>query len=556
MSGVEAAVEALERIRSSYGPEAGAERSRWINEIEAARFEDPELLLRYHELLLFLRAYPDNAEALALADRALGRVAKRVAQLDDPEALRDSGLPGTSNVHTYSWSMLRELLQSYPGRFEVAWEELDDSSPFFELVALCAASAEVPGIDDDRIEVDDWLMAARGPHESTDLETLYHLLEGSGLPEQTREILFDRLRLPIRWTLSGAEDTRTLSIRKRRTHYFHGEPLLREALDLSVEIRRPLPFERLELSEARSAIRWMKSAMSVRNRELYPLCHPEERDVVRAQAERGLEIYCFGVRPTRRLLVEGLYGQFLVKNGVPIGYALSSVVGRVCEVGLNIYDTFRAGENAFVYSQLLRTFTQLYGAEWFWVPRLQAGYGNDEGIESGAFWFYDKLGFRSLDPSLRALADRERSRRVGNRAYRAPLSVLKRLVNEDLAWAPPEVSEPGLFPLGGIGLATTRWISERWNGDRGRALLWAEREAMKRLGLRSLSRARGPEQEAFRRLAPLVARIPDWREWSSEERNLLARMVRAKGATRESEYIDLARRHARWLDYLRQPRVE
>ncbi|MFN8549266.1 MAG: hypothetical protein U0527_15150 [Candidatus Eisenbacteria bacterium] len=554
MSNGAAAIAQLEAIRSNYGAGAAAERKRLFASIENSHLDEPEDLLRLHELLLFWRAYPDDESALGAAERGLQALSKRVSSLSDRrEELRDSGLPGTSNVHTYSWSMLRELLPAFGDRLEVAWQEVDDSSPFFELIGLCVATAEVPGVDDDRLEGDSWLLAARSKRERSDLQTLYHLLEGTTLPEQAREALFDRLRLPIRWELTGVDDAKCAAIRKRRRTHFQAGPLERSAVDLAAQVRQPLlAVERLDLAEARSAIRWMNAAMSVRNRELYPLCHPEERDAVRVQCERGLEIYTFGVRPPRRLLIEGLYGQFLVKNGVPIGYALSSVVGRVCEVGLNIYDTYRAGESAFIYGQLLQTFAQLYGAEWFWIPRLQAGYGNDEGLQSGAFWFYDKLGFRSLDPKIAARADRERARRAGQPSYRSSIATLRTLVDEDLCWAPPGVQEPGLFPLGEIGLAITRWIAERWEGDRERALRWAEREAQKRLGLRAVSRDREAEREAFRRLAPLVALIPDWRDWSTEERNRLARLVRAKGSARESEYIAQSRALPRWLTYLRQ----
>ncbi|MBK8232456.1 MAG: hypothetical protein IPK72_18230 [Candidatus Eisenbacteria bacterium] len=546
-------IERLEQLRSHYGAAARSERDALIQRIEGSSIDEPEALVRYNDLLLFARAYPDDAAMLARVERALGRISGRVRTLGDrAEEFRDTGLPGSYNVHTYSWSMLRELLATYPDALELHWEEIDDSSGYFELASLCAAQSEVLGIDDDRLEGDTWMLAARSTQDRGDLAVLYRMLESSRLPEHAREILFDRLRLPIRWAIGSGEDARTTSIRRRKQIHFHREPLQREALDLAVEMKRPLPpVERLDLAEARSAIRWMKSAQSVRNRELYPLCHPEERDVVRVPLERGLEIYCFGVRPPRRLLVEGLYGQFLVKNGVPIGYALSSVIGRVCEIGLNVYDTYRAGENAFLYAQMMRTFHHLYGAEWFWVPRLQAGYGNDEGLQSGAFWFYDKLGFRSLDPKVRSAADRERERRLRDPSYRAGISTLRRLVTEDLFWAPAGVEEPGPYPLGALGLAVTRWISDRFGGDRERASVWAEREARKRLGLRVVSRSGQAEQEAFHRLAPLVAMIPDWSTWPNEERNRLARLVRAKGSTRETSYLELSRQLPRWLRFLR-----
>ena len=37
----------------------------------------------------------------------------------------------------------------------------------------------------------------------------------------------------------------------------------------------------------------------------------------------------------------------------------------------------------------------------------QLGHGNEEAIESGAFWFYRKLGFRPGRADLQKLAERE-----------------------------------------------------------------------------------------------------------------------------------------------------
>ena len=132
--------------------------------------------------------------------------------------------------------MLRELLPAFGSQLEVAWEEVGDSSSFFELIGQLVATAEVPGVDDDRLEGDTWLLAARSKRERSDLETLYHLLEGSGLPEQAREALFDRLRLPIRWDIRGEDDAKSVAIRKRRQVHYHRAPLERGRVDLAQQI--------------------------------------------------------------------------------------------------------------------------------------------------------------------------------------------------------------------------------------------------------------------------------------------------------------------------------
>ncbi len=61
------------------------ELPRLLRSVEARKFTDPEDLIRLHERLLFIRAYPASAEVLRLADRLLFSFARRIAQSRDRE---------------------------------------------------------------------------------------------------------------------------------------------------------------------------------------------------------------------------------------------------------------------------------------------------------------------------------------------------------------------------------------------------------------------------------------------------------------------------------------
>lgn len=65
------------------------------------------------------------------------------------------------------------------------------------------------------------------------------------------------------------------------------------------------------------------------------------------------------------------------------------------------------GEVAWIYAQALRCLCALTGATCISMYPYQLGHGNDEAIESGAFWFYRKLGFRPGRADLLALTERE-----------------------------------------------------------------------------------------------------------------------------------------------------
>jgi hypothetical protein len=95
---------------------------------------------------------------------------------------------------------------------------------------------------------------------------------------------------------------------------------------------------------------------------------------------------------------------------VPIGYVLSSALNNSVEVAYNVFDTWRGYEAAHIYGRLLAMMRHLFGAEAFMVPPYQLGHDNDEGLKSGAWWFYQKLGFRPREPRISALMKREQTR--------------------------------------------------------------------------------------------------------------------------------------------------
>ncbi|HJS22734.1 MAG TPA: hypothetical protein VJ751_00100, partial [Pyrinomonadaceae bacterium] len=57
----------------------------------------------------------------------------------------------------------------------------------------------------------------------------------------------------------------------------------------------------------------------------------------------------------------------------------------------------------------------------------QIGHENEEGIESGAFWFYRKLGFRPTRREALQLALKEEQKLKTRKGYRTPAATLRKL---------------------------------------------------------------------------------------------------------------------------------
>ena len=200
---------------------------------------------------------------------------------------------------------------------------------------------------------------------------------------------------------------------------------------------------------------------------------------------------------------------------------------------------------------MLATVRQVFSAYAFTIYPYQLGDGNDEALDSGAWWFYQKLGFRPRAPQVVALMQRELERQRRNPASRSTRSTLARLSRENLFLHLGRERRDviGEVPLPAVGVAATELLSRRFSAadsrgdDRGDRACAAEARA--RLGMRGLSGWSASERAAFHHWAPVVLLLRGVEHWSASERAAFARVIRAKGGRRESEFVQLFDAHPR-----------
>jgi hypothetical protein len=252
-------------------------------------------------------------------------------------------------------------------------------------------------------------------------------------------------------------------------------------------------------------------ASAMRYRELYGFSHPDERAVDHADLGRGVEILFFGVPPEWRLPLRAYHAGMFFKNGVPAGYVELLSLFERAEVGFNLYYTFREGESAWIYARLLRLFHQVLGVNCFSVDPYQIGLENPEAIDSGAFWFYRKLGFRPIDPAAAALVAREERRIERSRDYRSSHRTLERIAGTYLIF-----EGPGAEPFA-------------WDRFRIRNL--------------ALAAQRAGANPKLSPLAQVLEMIPGRDCWTDEEKRAAARILHAKQAAEESRYLKAMQCH-------------
>lgn len=587
----------LEEYRFRFDPAAGQRVISLLRKLDAAPFTDAHSLIRFHEALMFLRAFPQSPPVLRKTETLLNNFYKRVLALRNSGAdmsafspLEVSGIAGTEMSDTLSFDVAGWLVRragasvlhkrdrtrvSDPGlAVEVDWDEWDEGRAMASTLPRFLPLLE----DDAFVEADTpwprWIeVAADGSRDATAhqrlktskcTEWLIRQFEGLPVSDRDRAELYDSLRVPLRWKLGNSRVSRTRNWyspadpvsrapASSQRIFYHREPLItRSRVSLADELAKKSPrLVKLPRHEGKRVIDKIREIMLVRYRELYGTTLGDPASVVLAdlggdEFGRGLSIYLWNLPPERRLPLRAYVAGFTLKSGVPINYIEAIGLSEWMEVGFNTFYTFRGGEAAWVYAQVLRCLTHLMGTRCISVYPYQLGQDNDEAVESGAFWFYRKLGFRPGQPELLRLVEREEKKITANPKYRTPAHTLKKLASGHVFYELPD-SEPGAwdrFSSRNIGLRLTERMARDFGGDHHRmrhhSTLALER--ILRVRTRSWSAL---ERSAFENFSLVLSDVRDLTRWTGAEKQQLVELIRSKAAREEMSFLHLSQRHSR-----------
>jgi hypothetical protein len=550
----------LDRLEELKRPASAPERARLeslLRQVARRRFADAETLIRFHEILLYMRAYPQSAPLLKDTEKILNSFAARVERLRadgaDMTAFEYSdvsGIAATGFSAVFGYDITRWLARAHASQVSLVWDDYEETAhlnlvwprflPLFEEDAY--VDAQVPFLD--------WVRAAKRRRESV-LSWLVRQFERLPIGERQKAELFEPLKLWVRWELGTSKVTRTLMRRRTREIFYHKAPLVaRRDVSLARELNAPpMPVEKLSREAGERLLAMGRDTMAVRFRELHGFTHGDPERIVRADAGRGLEIFVWGVRPERRLPLLAYHAGIFFKNGVPVGYHEGLSLFERIEIGLNLFYTFRDGESAWTYARLMRLYKQLLGVNTFSIDPYQlGGSGNEEGIESGAFWFYRKLGFRPVQSDLARLVASEERKIAARKNYRTSPRTLRRLASGHVVFEAGDAATPrewDRFQVRNIGLAVGRRMAKEFDGDAQRIRTACVAQVKRALGAER-AKFTEAEERAFSNFALVLALVPRLSaRWTAEEKREALRVIRAKAGADELHYLRLLRRHAR-----------
>lgn len=544
----------LEAAKRNFGSGV-AQVNRALTSLATSHFADAGSLIHLHETLLFLRAYPPNPTTLNLVERILKSFNQRVVQLvdadadlsalDNPEV---SGIAGGSVTSNFSYAIVRWLVAKYPAQLSIDWDWFEEEDRFGATMPRFLPLLEDDAMVEAHVPFQEWLDAARG--RTKELTWLIQQFESLPLPDKRKAELYDALKLHVTWRF-GARASRTLMLQPTRRTFFHDKPLIqRREISISRELSSSqIPIQRLSRREGERILDLARETSAVRYRELHGFTYGDAQRVLKAELGRGTEVFVTGVPPENRLPLRAYHAALVFKNGVPVAYFEGLSICERMESGFNLYYTFREGETAWLYARILRLMRQLLGVTVFSIDPYQVGHENEEGIESGAFWFYRKLGFRPVNPALMKLTNAEEQKMSANAGYRTPARTLRKLASGHMLFElPGERSKHwDRFHVRNIGLAVQRRMARDFDGDSQKMRNYSAQFLIRTLKVNTESWT-DDQKRALENLSLVLGMIPGIAKWNSAEKALAARIIRAKAGADEAPYLKLMQRH----DALRQ----
>ena len=550
-------LEQLDSLKLTFSASSGERIERLLKRLERESVTDAESLITLHESLLFLRAYPQSATIVDKTESLLRAFSQRVQEaaareqdlssLDHPEL---SGIAGRDVADTFGYFIVSGLVARYPRQTEFYWEWFEDENRLGQTWPRFMPLLEEDAFVEANIPYRSWLQAAR--NGTAEIVWLLKRFEKLPLRPIAKAELYDSQKLYVQWW-PPYRVTRTgmrlpAKLRSANTFY-HREPLLqRRDVSFRDELSKPnFELERLSQVDGETLLNLARDASTVRYRELYGFTHGDPGRVMKVHLGRGVDLFVISLPPGARLPLRAYHAAMIFKNMVPVGYFEGLSLFERMESGFNLYYTFREGETAWLYARTLAVMRQLVGVTTFVLDPYQVGFENEEGIESGAFWFYRKLGFRSTDPRLQELTEKEEVKIRERTTYRTPPATLRKLAVSPMIFElkPTRVGDWDRFHGREIGFAVQREMARGFKGDaremRSAAVRFAER--LLKTNTDSFSEI---EKKIFSDFAVVLLLIRDLEEWKQQEKQMLLQIIQTKAGADEGKYLRLMQKHAKF----------
>jgi hypothetical protein len=472
--------------------------------------------LHYHSLLLYTLTHAENKAIFDLAQNEIKRLSaflKKGNNASHP-LLADSGLPFTTMTTRYAPEVFNELVTKKQA--DITLDSLGNEA--FDLNAFCNISlpsvlkAETTaGLDNDS------LMEVLGITDNKKFEFLLNEINNIQASPIAKDYIWQSLNPFFCITGKQASFSKTYNrittpsvfYTQKLTKQFNHVELLDQAL--------PNPTS-LTIEAHQELVSVIQNTMTLAFREIDPITYMDKKSLKFFHLSNGLSMAVFGMLPERQLPLQSYVGYTLFKNGYPISYGGAWMFGKSALFALNVFEEYRGGESKYVMTQILRVYRQLFGVCYFEVEPYQIG--NEDALQSGAFWFYYKFGFRPVDQNINKLADAEVKKMQKDTSYKSNTNKLVELAKGNIAL---HINKEPFSHRNEVIYPIVNLIAHQYKGNHGKAIQDAKTYFVKLVP--SLKKRTAVEESVFEELAlwAYALKIKD-----KTKLDLMAKMIKLK----------------------------
>ncbi|MGB5331318.1 MAG: hypothetical protein WBN05_02110 [Woeseiaceae bacterium] len=538
-------LEQLRRLREEFGAQAASEKLRLLTILENQSLSHASEVERLHEALCFARAWPDNPRLLTTVNRMLGNFGERKDLQRFAGKLADTGIAGTDIRFRFYLATAQWLAKHWGEDLWIDWKQFEAKEQLARQLRFLALFGERAALEQFLFDSQEWIEQMRG-NEETDAVFLINRFAALRVDESVRDAVYEQLDPALHLAPSVTSPARTREYIRPRTIHYQERSIDHTSIDLRQAAKMRISIVRVPRRKAGHLVDLARSAMVSRLRDLDAFAYASVDDVLQVQCEAGVQIILFGMQPKRRYFLDCEYGYLMLKNGAVIAYGTGTGLFGSCQLAFNLFPTYRGAETGALYACVLATFRRLFNADTFSVDAYQIGADNEEAIDSGAWWFYARMGFLPRDKAAMALAKTE-LRNGRRKGYRTTKRTLRRLAQHTLFFALKGERQDVLGPIctDTISLGMIDYVSRRFGSHREAGVRRCSQELAEQLGIDSVSSWSADEKLMWHSLSPLFAAAGGAACWPNSDRDALVEVIRAKGGVHEADYVRLFDAHKR-----------
>ena len=468
----------LHQIRNQYGNVSLKEKLYLLEKLSNQVIKGKEALKLYYETLLFLIAYPDNKAIIEKASSSLNSLGLYLKSHEGIAwSLFNSGITCTQLCAAFSFEMVKWMRHTH--KEDIKLESIDaHDSIITSVISVVLPKIESEVLQDENFEWKEWLNKNNNKGEDL-LDTLIRIFDQADLRPEVRDQLWDSLDINVTITFS-----KHTALSSSLTYPYYHRSLIKRKTDKKATLEKPIKIK-LNEEQRDQLINCAKMILIRHKREMDPMTFANPALVTYYKLPHGITVTIYSTTAERRHPIDSYMGYVAFKNGLPFAYCGSWILFDSSRTALNVFPAYRGGESLYSFEEVMTLHQQVYKLKRFTLDPYQIGKHNDDGIKSGSFWLYHRIGFRPIKEMQKKLAEEEALKIKATPGYRTPAKTLKQLANSRMELQ----LKPNAFGFDSmdISIAYANILKKQYNNDRKKGEETAFNKLVKYLDLKNYS---------------------------------------------------------------------